>query len=59
MIDKETFVLALFLIFLIGFMIGWLTSKIQDVDKELENEKLKKEIAELKMKLNFFRKGKK
>jgi uncharacterized membrane protein YciS (DUF1049 family) len=57
MIDKEIFVLALFLVFLIGFMVGWLASKVQDVDKELENEKLKKDIIELKSKLNKFKKG--
>jgi cell division protein FtsB len=55
MIDKETFVLALFLVFSIGFMIGWLASKIQDVDKELENEKLRKDIIELELKLNKFK----
>ena len=57
MIDKEIFVLALFLVFLIGFMVGWLASKIQDVDKELENEKLKREVNMLKKQLKFFKRG--
>jgi hypothetical protein len=38
-------------------MVGWLASKVQDVDKELENEKLKKDIIELKSKLNKFKRG--
>ena len=55
MIDKETFALALFLAFLIGFMIGWLASKIQDVEKEIENEKLKREVNILKNQLKIFK----
>jgi len=56
MIDKEIFALALFLTFSISFMLGWLTSKIQDVDKELENEKLKREVNMLKKQIKFFKK---
>jgi len=53
---KEVFTLAAFLMFFIGFCIGFIVCKIKDIDIEIENEKLKKDIIELKLKLNEFKK---
>jgi len=54
---KEMFTLTSLVLFFIGFCIGFFVAKIKDIDIELENEKLKKDIIELKMKLNFFKNG--
>jgi len=55
---KEDLILIAFLFFSIGLLIGFLVAKVKDIDIELENSKLKKQITELKFQLNLLR-GKK
>jgi uncharacterized membrane protein YciS (DUF1049 family) len=43
-------------LFFIGFCVGFLVSKIRDINIELENEKLKREVNALKKQIKIFKK---